>query len=394
MSQGAVIIPEIHAHQAEFVALRRDIHAHPELGFEEVRTSRLVADKLAEWGYDVTVGVGGTGVVGQLKLGSGTRRIGIRADMDALPIVEATGLPYASTHHGKMHACGHDGHTAILLAAAHYLATTRRFDGTLNLIFQPAEEGQGGAQRMVADGLFKRFPCDAVYALHNAPGVPLGHFVVHEGPTMASADTVTVTLTGKGAHGAMPEHGRDPVVAAAAIVMALQTIVARNLSATDAGVISVGSLQAGTAHNVIPETAKILLTVRALDRTVRDTLEARMREVVDLQARSLGVSAEIDYHKVTSVVVNTPEETRFIRSVIQDLVGPDCVQDMDKGVMGSEDFSWMLDEVPGCYVLLGNGSGSQGGCMVHNPGYDFNDEALPLGASMWARLVERYLVAA
>jgi len=394
MSQGAVIIPEIHASQAEFVALRREIHAHPELGFEEIRTSRLVADKLAAWGYEVTEGVGGTGVVGQLKLGTGTRRIGIRADMDALPIVEATGLPYASTHHGKMHACGHDGHTAILLAAAHYFATTRRFDGTLNLIFQPAEEGQGGAQRMVSEGLFKRFPCDAVYALHNAPGVPLGHFVVNEGPTMASSDTVTITLTGKGTHGAMPQHGRDPIVAASAIVMALQTIVARNVAATEAGVVTVGSLQAGTTHNVIPETAKLLLTVRALDRAVRDTIEARVREVVDLQARSFGVSAEIDYRNITGVVVNTPAETRFIRGVIEDLVGPDCVQDLAKGAMGSEDFSWMLDEVPGCYVLLGNGVGSQGGCMVHNPGYDFNDEALPLGASMWARLVERYLVAA
>ncbi|AOZ00414.1 amidohydrolase [Cupriavidus sp. USMAHM13] len=393
MSTQPAIIPEIHASQADFVAIRRQIHAHPELGFEEERTSKLVAAKLREWGYDVTEGIGGTGVVGQLKVGSGTRRLGIRADMDALPIQETTGLPYASAVPGKMHACGHDGHTAILLAAAHYLARTRRFDGTLNLIFQPAEEGLGGAPRMMEDGLFERFPCDAVYALHNGPGVPVGHFVLREGVMAASSDSVTVTLTGKGTHGAMPSFGRDPIVAAAAIVMALQTIVARNIPATEAGVISVGALHAGKAHNVIPDSAQILLTVRAQDREVRDTLEQRLREVVELQAKSFGVAAQIDYQHISRVLMNAPEQTRFARSVIEELVGAERIVEPPKGMMGSEDFSWMLERVPGCYVVLGNGTDSHGGCMVHNPGYDFNDEALALGASLWARLTERYLVA-
>ncbi|GAB7545157.1 M20 aminoacylase family protein [Cupriavidus sp. 8B] len=387
------IVPEIHAAAPAFVALRRDIHAHPELGHEEFRTSKLVADRLREWGYAVTEGIGGTGVVGQLSVGEGSRRIGIRADMDALPISETTGLPYASTFPGKMHACGHDGHTAILLSAAYYLANTRGFSGTLNLIFQPAEEGLGGAARMIEDGLFDRYPCDAIFALHNGPGLPVGHFAVREGAMAASSDSVSITLTGKGTHGAMPNFGRDPIVAAAGIVMALQTIVSRNLPATEAGVITVGALQAGSAHNVIPDTAQILLTVRSQDREVRDAMERRLRELVDLQARSFGVSAEIEYTNVSRVLVNTPAETRLMRSVLEELVGADHVVEPPKGIMGSEDFSWMLEQLPGCYVVLGNGAGSQGGCMVHNPGYDFNDEALSLGASLWARLVERYLIA-
>nr|WP_230417762.1 M20 aminoacylase family protein [Paraburkholderia polaris] len=393
MSRTVDIHPDIREHMAEFVELRQRIHSRPELGFEETETSQLVAQKLQEWGYDVTEGVGGTGVVGQLKVGDGSRRIGIRADMDALPIIENTGLPYASQVHGKMHACGHDGHTAILLAAAHYLARTRRFRGTLNLIFQPAEEGLGGALRMIADGLFERFPCDGVYALHNAPGLPVGQFVVQSGAVAASSDSVTITLTGKGSHGAMPHFARDPVVAAASIVMALQTIVSRNISTADAAVVTVGAIQAGTAHNVVPSTAKILVTVRTLNRAVQTLIESRLREIVEFQARSLGVDAEINYKAISGVLVNTPKETALAREVITAVVGAENILPVPPGRMGSEDFSWMLDKVPGCYVALGNGAKGHGSCMIHNPGYDFNDEALPVGVSYWARLVEQYLTA-
>ncbi|MDH6152021.1 M20 aminoacylase family protein [Paraburkholderia tuberum] len=393
LSQTVDIYPEIREHAAEFVELRRRIHSHPEVGFEELETSRLVAQKLQAWGYEVTEGVGGTGLVGRLKVGDGSRKIGIRADMDALPILEDTGLPYASKTHGKMHACGHDGHTAILLAAAHYLARTRRFNGTLNLIFQPAEEGLGGAVRMLEDGLFERFPCDAIFALHNAPGLPVGQFVVQSGAVAASSDTVTIVLTGKGCHGAMPHFGRDPVVAAASIVMALQTIVSRNISTADAAVVTVGAILAGTAHNVVPSTARILVTVRARNKEVQALIESRLREIVEFQARSLGVTAEIDYKPISRVLVNTPQETALAREAAIAVVGAENIFPAPPGRMGGEDFSWMLERVPGCYVALGNGAQGHGSCMLHNPGYDFNDEALPIGASYWARLVEQYLAA-
>ena len=391
MAQTINIDPAIREQASEFVELRRRIHAHPELGFEELETSRLVSERLKTWGYEVTEGVGGTGVVGQLKLGSGPRSIGIRADMDALPIIEDTGLPYASQVHGKMHACGHDGHTAILLAAAQYFAQTRRFDGTLNLIFQPAEEGLGGAVRMIEDGLFERFPCDAVYALHNAPGVPVGQFIVQSGAMMASADLVTIKLGGEGIHGAMPHLGRDPVVAAASIVMALQTIMSRNVPPAESAVVTVGAIQAGTAHNVVPSTATILMTVRTLNNGVQQLIETRLREIVESQARSFGVTAQIDYQAVTRVLMNTEEETALARQAIAKVVGADNILPMPPGMMGSEDFSWMLEKVPGCYVALGNGAAGHGSCMIHNPGYDFNDQALPIGVSYWATLVEQYL---
>ncbi|WP_156187733.1 M20 aminoacylase family protein [Chromobacterium sp. LK11] len=391
MANLPFILPEILLNLDEFIELRRQIHAHPELGFEEKRTSELVAAKLAEWGYEVHAGVGRTGVVGTLRVGDGCRALGIRADMDALPIQENTGLPYASTCPGKMHACGHDGHTAILLAAAKYLAETRRFNGTLNLIFQPAEEGLGGAPAMLEDGLFERFPCDAVYALHNAPGLPVGCFALKEGAMAASSDSVDIRLAGVGAHGAMPSFGRDPIVAASSIVMALQTLVARNIPATEAGVVSVGSLHAGKTYNVIPEHAELKLTVRALSRDVHATLKQRLHEVVQLQAQSFGVAAEIDYRTISPVLVNTPDETRFMSALIREQTGAQCLIEPPQGMMGSEDFAWMLEKKPGCYVLLGNGTESRGGCMVHNPGYDFNDEALPVGASLWARLTENYL---
>jgi len=393
MPDDSAVIPAIRSTQDEFIAIRQRIHAHPELGFEEIETSTLVAGLLCDWGYEVTTGIGGTGLVGRLTSGSSARTLGIRADMDALPIQEATGLPYASKIAERMHACGHDGHTAILLAAARYLAETRNFDGTLNLIFQPAEEGLGGASRMMEDGLFERFPCEAVFALHNAPGVPVGKFALRTGAMAASADHVLVTLRGKGAHGAMPHFGQDPIVAAASIVMALQTIVSRNVPATETAVVTVGMLHAGTANNVIPETASLELTVRALDREVRELLEKRIRSLVQRQAESFDVVADIDYRPITRVVVNTEKETAFARRVLCGLVGAANVIDMPTGLLGSEDFSWMLERVPGCYLLLGNGIVQQGGCMIHNPGYDFNDAALPLGASFWARLVEEYLAA-
>lgn len=387
------LLTELRATEDEFIAIRRDIHAHPELGFAEMRTASLVARKLTEFGYTVTTGVGGTGVVGQLKRGTSSRTLGLRADMDALPIQESTRLPYASTVAQTMHACGHDGHTAILLAAAHHLATKGHFDGTLNLIFQPAEEGLGGALKMIADGLFTRFPCDRVFALHNAPSLPVGHFALRHGCMMASSDSVTIILAGKGTHGATPQLGCDPIVAAASIVMALQTIVARNIEPTRAAVVTVGSINAGTAANIIPEAATLKLTVRALDAETRDTVEARIRGIAQLQAESYGASASIDYRQISRPLINHRCATDLAIETIEALTGTQGYTLMPDAVMGSEDFSWMTGEVPGCYVLLGNDSGvdSRGGCAVHNPGYDFNDAALSWGAAYFVGLTERYL---
>ena len=392
------LLDTVAAQAAEFVALRRDIHRHPELGFEEFRTSDLVAERLARWGYAVERGLGGTGVVGQLRRGCGPKRLGLRADMDALPIVEATGLPHASCHHGVMHACGHDGHTAMLLAAAHHLATQGDFAGTLNLIFQPAEEGQGGALRMMEDGLFAKYPCDAIFAMHNMPGHPQGKLLLRDGAAMASSDHVTITLEGSGGHGAMPHCAADPVVAGAAIVMGLQSLVARNIDPLHTAVITVGAFQAGDANNVIPQTATLKLSVRALDRGVRDTLERRITELADLQARSYGVRATVDYQRSYPVLVNTADETNFARGVATELVGAAQVELNARPLTGSEDFAFMLEQVPGSYLLIGNGDGSDdatngghGACMVHNPNYDFNDHNLPIGAAFWVLLAQRYL---
>ena len=377
-----------------FIGLRHDIHRHPELAFEEHRTASLVAEKLQSWGYQVERGLGGTGVVGRLVRGTGHRRLGLRADMDALPIDEATHLPYASCHAGVMHACGHDGHTAMLLAAAKYLAEQGQFSGTLNLIFQPAEEGGGGALRMMDDGLFDKYPCDAVFAMHNMPGMPAGRLVLREGPTMASSDYVTVTLTGQGGHGAMPHRANDPLVAAASIVMALQTIVSRNVDPQQAAVVTVGALHAGKANNVIPHTATMEISVRALDREVRATLERRLKALITAQAESFGITAQIDWRPGYAVLVNTPEETAFAREVALELVGAEQVTLQGPSLTGSEDFAFMLEKVPGSYLFIGNGDGdSAGACMVHNPGYDFNDHNLPIGAAYWALLTERFLKA-
>ena len=377
---------------SEFVAIRRDIHRYPELGFEEHRTSTLVANRLSAWGYSVERGLGGTGVVGQLKRGQRQRRLGSRADMDALPITEANDFDHVSHHAGVMHACGHDGHTAMLLAAARYLAEEGKFDGTLNLIFQPAEEGLGGAKRMMEDGLFNKYPCDAIFAMHNMPGVTQGHLLLRDGPAMASSDRVIVVIKGIGGHAAMPHHASDPVVAAASIVMALQTVVSRNVDPQQTAVITVGALNAGDADNVIPQTATLKLSVRALDPNVRNLLEERIKALVHEQAKSFGVDAIVDYKRVNPVLVNTVTETEFARGVALDLVGADRVNLQCRAQTGSEDFAFMLEQLPGSYILIGNGEGdSAGACMLHDPNYEFNDDNLSIGATYWVRLAERYL---
>ncbi|MBL8303176.1 MAG: amidohydrolase [Ideonella sp.] len=378
----------------EFIGVRRDIHRHPELAFDEHRTAQLVAERLERWGYAVERGIGGTGVVGTLVRGSGTRRLGIRADMDALPIDEASGAAWASVHAGVMHACGHDGHTAMLLAAAQHLAERGRFDGTLHLIFQPAEEGGGGALRMMADGLFERFPCDAVFAMHNMPGIEPGHFVLRDGPAMASSDYVTITIDGTGGHGAMPHRAADPIVAAASIVMALQTIVSRNTDPLQAAVVTVGAIHGGKANNVIPASVTLELSVRALDREVRATTERRLKALVTAQADSFGVQARVDWRAGYAVLVNSPAETAFAREVALELVGSKRVTPHGPPLTGSEDFAFMLERVPGSYLLIGNGTGSApgcGGCMVHHPGYDFNDDNVATGGAYWVLLAERFL---
>jgi hippurate hydrolase len=388
------LMQALQARAGEFIALRRDIHRHPELAFEEHRTAALVAHKLDGWGYAVERGIGGTGVVGTLVRGAGSKRLGIRADMDALPIDEASGAEWSSVNAGVMHACGHDGHTAMLLAAARHLADEGTFDGTLHLIFQPAEEGGGGALRMMEDGLFERFPCDAVFAMHNMPGLEQGRFVLRDGAAMASSDYATLTLHGVGGHGAMPQRAADPIVAAASIVMALQTIVARNIDPLHAAVVTVGALHAGKANNVIPASATLELSVRALDREVRATLERRIKALVVAQAESFGVSARIDWRPGYSVLVNTPAETAFARDVATELVGADRVTPQGPPLTGSEDFAFMLERVPGSYVLIGNGIGTgsgEGGCMVHNPGYDFNDDNIGVGSAFWVLMAQRYL---
>jgi hippurate hydrolase len=374
----------------EMIALRHRLHAHPELAYEEHATSELVAQCLGAWGYTVHRGLGETGVVGQLKAGAGTRRLGLRADMDALPIQEQTGLPYASTIAGKMHACGHDGHTAMLLAAAKHLAHTRAFDGTLNLIFQPAEEGLAGARRMLEDGLFERFPCDAVFAMHNMPGFPTGKLGFLPGPFMASSDTATITVTGRGGHGAVPHKAVDPVVVCAQMVLALQTIVSRNVAPLDMAIVTVGAIHAGEAPNVIPESAQMRLSVRALRPEVRDLLEARITEVAHAQARVYGARAEIRYERRYPVLVNDARMTAFAQDVARDWLGDaGLIADMQP-LTGSEDFAFLLERCAGSYLIIGNGDGD-GGCMVHNPGYDFNDDCLLTGAAYWVRLAEAFL---
>ncbi|MGA3797879.1 M20 aminoacylase family protein [Pseudomonas fluorescens] len=376
-----------------FTQVRRDIHRHPELGLETPHTAERIADLLLGWGYEVHRGIGGHGVVGVLRKGNGTRSLGLRADMDALPIVERNGLPWASQHSGRMHACGHDGHTATLLAAAEQLALNSDFNGTLNLIFQPDEEGLMGAVSMIEDGLFTRFPCDAVFAYHNMPGLDVGQAVVESGGFVASSERVRILINGKGGHGALPERAIDPTPAMASIITALQTIVSRNLSTDERAVISVGQVHAGTAYNIIPQQASIELGVRTLDPMVRDRVEKRIREIVQGQAMAFNVEVEIDYTLLAPVLVNTPVETAHMLAVARQVLGHDKVlEQMPSRVMGSEDFAWMVREVPGCYFMLGNGKGEFTGCSPHNDHYDFNDELIPMGASCWVELVRKLLV--
>ena len=373
---------------------RRDIHAHPEILFDTVRTGALVAEKLRGFGLDeVVTGIGRTGVVGVIHgraRGSG-RVIGLRADMDALPIVEATGLPYASRVPGAMHACGHDGHTAMLLGAAQYLAETRNFDGTAVVIFQPAEEGGGGGREMVEDGMMERFGIQQVYGMHNMPGLPVGDFVMRPGPLMAASDDFTIEITGRGGHGAMPHETIDPVPVASHIVLALQTIAARNVDPLASAVLSVTSLRTDSdAFNVIPGRVELRGTARSLDPAVQDLIEARMEQIVTHTARAHGAEARLRYRRGYPVTANSPAETDFAARVARDLVGDARVDAEAPPVMGAEDFSFMLNARPGAFVFVGNGETAG----LHHPQYDFNDELIPIGCSYWARLVETAMPAA
>lgn len=382
----------IAAIQDEMIEIRHQLHSHPELAYEEVKTSELVATLLKQWGYEVTRGLGITGVVGQLKNGDGPT-IGFRADMDALPIDEKTDLPYKSKIPGKMHACGHDGHTATLLTAARYLAENRNFKGTVNVIFQPAEEGYAGAQKMIDDGLFEKFPCDAVFGFHNMPGYETGHFGFCPGAAMASADTVNITVKGKGGHGALPHTSVDPIVVASSIVMALQSIVSRNVNPLETAIITVGIINAGIAHNIIPDEAHMTLTVRTLNSDVQDLVEKRIIETAEFQAKSYGATAEVEYIRSYPVLNNTAKETAFAEQVAQEFLGNEYVIENMPPITASEDFAFMLQQCPGSYIFVGNGVNSANGCSLHNPGYDFNDEILPVVASYWVKLAEAYLKA-
>ena len=374
----------------ELTGWRRDIHAHPELGFEENRTAGLVADRLRAFGCEVHTGIGKTGVVGVLRAGRSKASIGLRADMDALPIQEANSFAHRSKRDGKMHACGHDGHTTMLLGAAKYLAETKNFDGTVNFIFQPAEEGIGGAQAMIADGLFEKFPCDSVFGMHNRPGLPVGKFAVRAGAMMAGGAFFDIDITGKGAHGARPESSVDTVVVAAQTIGALQTIVSRNAPPRETAVVSVTQIHAGNAYNVIPQTARLSGTVRTFSRDVMALVERSMRRIAKGVAEGFGATAEVDFRFIFAPLVNDLEQAEFAARMCAEVVGEDNVVRDPPPNMASEDFSFMLEKVPGCYFNVGNGAG-ESICEVHNPGYDFNDAALPLGASVLARIVETKL---
>ena len=376
----------------ELVGIRRHIHQHPELSYEEVDTAALVAERLESWGYAVTRNIGGNGLVATLRAGSSTRSIGVRADMDALPINEMTGLPYASERQGKMHACGHDGHTAMLLGAALQLSRTRNFDGTVNLIFQPAEEAgfNSGAEQMIRDGLFERFPCDAIFGMHNHPGVETGIFMFRSGPFMAACDTVKIKILGKGSHAARPHQSIDPLVTASSLVMALQTVVSRNIDPMEAAVVTVGSLHAGHAANVIPEHATMELSVRSFKQEVRELLEQRIRALVQSHAEGYGAKAEVEYIRGYPVLVNSEAETEFAKQIAVELVGEDKIIPSFSPIAGSEDFAYFLQQRPGCFLRVGNGAGKP---MLHNAHYDFNDDNVTVGAAYWTRLVERFLQA-
>ncbi len=384
------VLSRIAAFHDEMVVWRRHLHAHPETAFEERETADFVAERLAHFGIEVHRGLAGTGVVGVLRCGTSARTIGLRADMDALPMTEQNAFEHVSRHPGKMHGCGHDGHTAMLLGAARYLAETRNFNGTVHLIFQPAEEGAAGAKVMIDDGLFQRFPCDTVFGLHNWPQLPAGTFGVRAGPIMAAADHFDITVTGKGAHGAMPHHGVDPVLVAAHIVTAAQALVSRGTDPVDTAVVSFTVINGGSAFNVIPDEVVMSGTVRSFKPETRDALEAGLSRVAENTAAAFGASAAVRYQRCYPATINSAAEAEFAAAVAARVVGPERVVRTAAPSMGAEDFAFMLQCRPGCYVWLGQ-SGGPDSCMIHTPHYDFNDEILTLGATYWALLTETAL---
>ena len=394
------LIDSILTQAASIAAVRRDIHAHPELCFQEVRTADVVAQKLTDWGIPVHRGLGATGVVGIVHGrdgGQSGRAIGLRADMDALPMQEHNTFAHASQHAGKMHACGHDGHVAMLLAAAQHFAKHRNFDGTVYLIFQPAEEGGGGAREMIKDGLFEQFPVEAVFGMHNWPGLPVGTFAASAGPVMASSNEFHIVIRGKGSHAALPHNGIDPVPVACQMVQAFQTIITRNKTPVDAGVISVTMIHTGEATNVVPDSCEIQGTVRTFTYEVLDLIERRMQEIAQHTCAAFGATVEFKFHRNYPPTINHPAETAFAREVMAEIVGADHVLEQEP-TMGAEDFAYMLQEKPGCYAFIANGDGAHremghggGPCMLHNPSYDFNDDLIPLGATFWVRLAEKWL---
>jgi hippurate hydrolase len=369
---------------------RRDLHAHPQTAFEETYASDVVARRMQSAGLQVHRGLAVTGVVGVLSVGNSARAIGLRADMDALPIQEQNPYPHRSVHDGKMHACGHDGHTTMLLGAAEYLARTRQFDGTVYFIFQPAEETVGGARVMIEEGLLERFPMDSIYGMHNWPGLPAGQFAVHAGPVMACADQFDIVVRGHGAHAAMPQQGRDPLLAGAALIQSLQSIVSRNVDPLDSAVLSITRFHAGDAYNVIPDEARVGGTVRAFRPEVQDTVEAAMERLCSGTGTAFGMQATLDYRRGYPPTVNTAAEAQHCVETAVGLVGANQVRTDMNPSMGAEDFAYFLRARPGCYVWIGNGLG-EGGCMLHNPHYDFNDAAIPYGGGMLATLVEQKL---
>ena len=380
-------IDHIRRYHSELTAFRQDLHAHPELGLEEHRTAERVAAELEALGIEVHRGVGKTGVVGVLRSGNGQGRIGLRADMDALPIIEANDLPYKSGTPGLMHACGHDGHTTMLLGAARYLAETRDFNGTVNFIFQPGEEGIGGALAMLDDGLFERFPCDAVFGMHNRPGMPVGEYAICPGSAMAGGAFFDITIEGKGSHGAHPQQSIDPVLTACHIGTALQSVVSRNIAPTDTAVLSVTKIVAGDAYNVVPQSAQMAGTARAFKTEVMDRIEDRLRRVVEGVAAGFGATATVDFRLIFAPLNNDPVHTAEYADTAAELVGEASVNRAKGPTMGSEDFAFMMEKVPGAYILVGNGDGAS----PHHPRYNFNDEAIPFGSALYARLVERKL---
>ncbi|KWV51489.1 amidohydrolase [Bradyrhizobium macuxiense] len=379
-------IERIDSFADELTAIRRDLHAHPEIGFEEVRTSGIVADKLTSWGIEVHRGLGGTGVIGVLKgKGNGTKRIGLRADMDALPMEENTNLKWRSTIPGRFHGCGHDGHTTMLLGSARYLAETRNFDGTVHFIFQPAEEGLGGARAMIKDGLFKQFPCDEVYGLHNAPDLNHGEIAILPGPAMAAADFFDIRIQGYGAHGAMPERSKDAVLIAMTLGQALQSIVSRNVDPLQAAVLSITQIHSGSAYNVIPGEAWLCGTVRCFSEEIRALIRKRMREICAGLAAAYDAEISVEIRDGFSVLVNQEEQSRVVEEVARTVVDPTKVFTRSTPKMGSEDFADMMQAVPGAYFWVGH----DGSVPVHNPGYVLDDKILPIGASMFARIIEK-----